>query len=118
MPLFLTPPSSDRAPARHGEPHFTYLARTGRPLFARVRELMEAWLAEVPKHHREGLAARLRNEDDQHFEAAFFELYLHALFRRLGFRPTLHPRAGGRGRRPDFLMESAKTRFLVEAATV
>jgi hypothetical protein len=118
MTLFREPPTTDQAPARHGEPRFAYLQRTGRPLFARVRRQMDAWLAEVPRHHRAELVTRLRNLDDHHFEAAFFELYLHALFRRLGYRLQLHPRAGGRGRRPDFLATSASQAFLVEATTV
>ncbi len=80
---------------------------------------MEAWLARLPAAHRSDLCGRLRSRDDYHFEAAFFELYLHTLFRNLGFRVQLHPRAGGKGGRPDFLLRSGSySPFLVEAATV
>lgn len=119
MRLFDTPPSADSGPARHSESHYDYLARTGRPSFVKVRELIEAWLVEFPKHHRQDLTCRLRSRADHHFEAAFFELYLHALFRRLGFSVRVHPRAGSRGKRPDFLLtETGRRRLLLEAASV
>ena len=116
--LFNVPPSADLSPASYSEPHFAYLARSGRPSFARVRTLVEDWLAAVPKPHRSELASRLRTTEDHHFEAAFFELYLHELCRRLGYHVTCHPRAGTKGRRPDFFMRSPHTRFLIEAATL
>lgn len=106
-------------PSRHNERHVDYLHRSGRPGFEAVRQCMENWLNEVPHPHRRELATRLLSRDDQHFEAAFFELYLHALFRRLGFTAKLHPRAGNRGGRPDFLVRAReRSAFLVEAATV
>lgn len=54
-----------------------------------------------------------------HFEAAFFELYLGALFEAHGYGVQRHPRAGSRGRRPDFLITHADfPPTIVEAATV
>jgi hypothetical protein len=65
------------------------------------------------------MATRLRNRDNHHFDAAFFELYLHTLFRRLGYIAHVHPRAGGLNKRPDFLItENGQSRFLIEAASV
>jgi len=103
----------------HGEPHYDYLCRTGSPSFLRVRELMEGWLAEFPSRHREEITKRLRNRDNHHFEAAFFELYLHTLFRRIGYSVRIHPRAGNLNKRPDFLVTGdGGSRLWIEAASV
>ncbi len=119
MRLFDTVASADMEPARYGESHYEYLCRTGRPPFLQVRELMESWLAEFPRQHRAEMAKRLRSRDDHHFDAAFFELYLHALFGRLGYVVRVHPRIAGTNRRPDFLIsDSRRRRFLIEAASV
>jgi len=119
MLLFDTPAGTDRGPAKHGEPHYDYLCRTGRLPFLRVREVMESWLAQFPSHHQEELTLRLRSRDNHHFEAAFFELYLHELFRRLGYSMEVHPRAGDRNKRPDFLAtENRRGALLIEAASV
>jgi hypothetical protein len=119
MRLFDTPPSADIGPAKHGESHYDYLGRTGKPSFLRVRKLIEAWLAEFPKHHRQELTCRLRSRADHHFDGAFFELYLHTLFRGLGFSVRVHPRAGSRGKHPDFqLTGTGRRSLLLEAASV
>jgi len=119
MLLFDTPPSADTGPARHGEPHYDYLCRTGRPPFLRVRELIESWVAEFPRAHRKEITVRLRSRHNHHFEAAFFELYIHALFRRLGYVVRIHPRAGSRNKRPDFLIaKGERPGLLVEALSV
>ena len=80
---------------------------------------MEGWLTEFPRAHRQGFTKRLRDRHNHQFDAAFFELYLHALLRRLGYSVRVHPRAGNRDRRPDFLaIGSDRSRLLIEAASV
>jgi len=109
----------DKRPARHNESHFAYLNVTARGQLVAVRELLEQWLLEYPTRYRSELRQRLRSPDNSHFLSAFFELYLFILWRRLGLRVQIHPRAGGRGGRPDFLIQSADgERILVEAAVV
>jgi hypothetical protein len=85
MHLFSQRERRDTEPARYTEPHIDYLERSARVCMQDVRELTEQWLDEVPHRHRNSLVSRLRSRDDHHFEAAFFELYLHALMRRLRF---------------------------------
>jgi len=110
---------TDLDPSLYLESHFDYLDRTARPPFTAVRSQMEEWLAQTSHSHRRDLAARLQSRDDHHFEAAFFEMYLGALFAALGYQVQRHPRAGSRGRRPDFLVKHADfLPTLVEAATV
>ena len=48
------------------------------------------------------------------FESAFWELYLHELHSRLGFRVDVHP-PGPRTTHPDFLLTRGSERFYLEA---
>lgn len=85
----------------------------------RARDLIEHWFADYPPKHQDELRTRLRLENDaqhQHL-SAFFELFLHALFRRLGFHLTIHPSLPGG--QPDFLVDAGDgVRFYVEAKLV
>jgi hypothetical protein len=118
MSLFDSVPSVETGPSGHGKPYYDYLCRTGRPSFIKVRELVESWVSEFPWQHRKEITRRLRNRDNHHFQAAFFELYLHALFRGLGYAVRVHPRAGSRNKRPDFLIRENRRGLLIEAASV
>lgn len=109
---------TDSGPASRSESHFDYLDRSARPPFAAVREQIEALVRLVPAVHRRELATRLQSRDDHHFDAVFFELYLHSLAIGLGFTVAIHPRAGSRGKRPDFLLKRNAISLLLEAATV
>jgi hypothetical protein len=109
---------TDSGPASRNESHYEYLDRSARPSFAAIRDKLEAWLTLLPAVHRGELAIRLQSKDDHHFDAVFFELYLHVLAVCLGFSVIIHPRAGSRGKRPDFLLSMGGKRILLEAATV
>jgi hypothetical protein len=67
---------------------------------------MNAWFAEYPREAQLELRSRITSGDDQQFEAAFFELYLHELFRSMGYAVEVHPTGGGSRRRPDFLLRA------------
>ncbi len=119
MILFDDIERTDTAYADYTEPHFTFLNRSAHPAFGSIRRLTEDWLAEYPKPHQHELVARLRAADNLQFQAAFFELYLHHLFRFAGARITVHPYRGRGRRRPDFRVTFPSARpFLVEAVTV
>jgi hypothetical protein len=102
--LFEQPDQPTGGPAAYSESQYVYLCRSARPEAARVRHVLESWLAEYPRAHRRDIVPRLRARDDEHFLAAFFELYVFVLLKRLGHRIHVHPRAGRRTsrRRPDF----------------
>jgi hypothetical protein len=107
---------SDTGPAKHGEPRFPYLNRTGRPEAAQVRDLLETWFAGYPPTGQVEIRARLRSPDIVHHHAAFFELYLHELLRVLGYKIELHPKIEGTDRRPDFYVSRSETdAFYLEA---
>lgn len=96
-------------PASYVESQYAYLCRSGRPEAAGVRQLVESWVSDYPRRHRGELISRLRTRDDEHFLAAFFELYVFQLLRRLKHEVTIHPRVGqSTARRPDFAARSGK----------
>jgi hypothetical protein len=102
--LFRDHVRTDPSPSRHGEPTYEFLDRVDDPVFDRIRRLLDAWLAEFPADHRPDLGARLADSDDRQFFAAFWELYLHQVYLRLGYQPEVHPEVPGTANRPDFLM--------------
>lgn len=61
------------------------------------------------------LRQRFRAKQSGQFLAAFWELYLHELFSRLGFKALVHPASGRGGTRPDFLVTQDEMRFYLEA---
>jgi len=85
----------------------------------RARAALELWLEECPSEERDALQRRL-GADDRAFHAAFFELFLHALFKRLGFEAEVHPQVSFEHERtPDFLMRRGGVpQFYLEATVV
>lgn len=117
MTVFADCDSVDPGPARFSEPSFEYLCRSARPSSAAIRELIESWFALYPEPHQRHMRQRLRHRDDRHFLSAFFELYLHALFRGLAFDVDVHPAIPGSNRVPDFRLTDAKGRVCYLEAT-
>jgi hypothetical protein len=115
MRLFDHGPRQDPTPARHLETHFPFLNRVATPFWAEVRRVLEAWFANVPEVDRSDLRARFRSPDNRQHVAAFWELYLHEVFIRIGFEVRLHPTLLGQTTSPDMLVERAGDSFYVEA---
>lgn len=110
---------------RELEPHYEYLDRSARLPAVAIREALESWFSRYPHHALDSAleARQLRQvfhskEDQQHF-SAFWQLFLHELFIRLGYTVTVHPVLPWTSRRPDFLVEKEAERpFIVEATLV
>jgi hypothetical protein len=116
MPLFDELERDDCESARYAEPSFSYLNRTARIEFARIRRVLEEWFSHYPTSGQTELRARFRSDIDPQHQAAFFELFLHELIIRLGCQVTLHPAVPDGSRTPDFLAESLNgERFYIEA---
>jgi hypothetical protein len=117
MTLFATPP--DPRIARPTAPHRATLAQrlagavTGPD--QRVRDLLEAWFARLPGPAQTDVRSRLWERDRRLALAAFWELYLHELLTRLGYRLVPHPTVPGAGARPDFLATRDQEAFYLEA---
>lgn len=88
------------------EPHFDYLDRSARLEAENVRRLLEDWFSRWPEESKADLLPRIQSSDDQEFNSAFFELYLHELLIRSDYAVRVHPELDGTKKRPDFLAES------------
>ena len=93
-------------PDQH-EAAFAYLNRSGRPEAARVRQLVEDWLARYPADGRDAQVARLRSTIDDQHRAAFFELFVHELLLTRGHRiMEIEPKLPHTPKSPDFLVQA------------
>ena len=104
-------------PFEDGEPLFAFINRAAGENWQSVRELLSEWVAAYPNSDRAALISRFRRTDRRGFLGAFWELYLHELFRQLGFAIELHPTIDGVRHRPDFLLSREGTSVYVEAVT-
>jgi hypothetical protein len=94
-----------------------FLNRSSASDVALVREVLEEWFARYPAHAQREFAARFRAENNGDTRAAFFELFLHELCRRLGCTLELHPELPGTENRPDFrVIPPYGSAFYLEAA--
>ncbi len=99
--LFSEGERADARPKQHDESNFVFLERRAGPAWARVRDLLEAWLCAFPRAGRDDLAGRLRGIDRE-FRGAFLELYCHQMLLRSGWDVELHPDVAGTSHHPDF----------------
>jgi hypothetical protein len=107
----------DVSPASPVEDSFTFLNRARGNVWARQRELLDTWYTAFPDLDGD-LRRRFRKRSPQQHYAAWWELYVHAVLRALGFEVTVHPVIPGTSGHPDFLAEREEESFYVEAATV
>ena len=106
---------TDPRPCAHAEGDFAFLNRVRSAYFARVRDLVDDWFDRYCAGEKADLRARLRSKDNRQFRAAFWELYLHEAFVRLGFDVACHPEIADTARQPDFRVERSDGAFYVEA---
>lgn len=104
------------APGDHGESYWRFLNRSSRPEAGTARKLIETWFSHLCPALGQGVQQRLQSGDNQDFAAGFWELYLHELFRRLGYEITCEA-ATPSGRNIDFLVRRGETAFYLEATT-
>ncbi len=114
-PLFDQLERTDTTHAAYTESQFAFLDRVAGPYWEQVRQLLDEWFAQIPPEHKDHLRTRFQNSDDRQHRSAFWELYLHELFRRLGFTATHHPELPGSSNQPDFLFERGDDAFYLEA---
>lgn len=108
---------TDGTPRSDHEDLYSFLNRAHQPYWDRVRRKLEEWFVGYPEEHALDLAERFKSrKPDQHF-GAWWELYLFALFRLLGFDVEVHPALPEVGTRPDFRVTRGETKFYLEAAT-
>jgi hypothetical protein len=108
---------TDPRPA-NGEDSFSFLNRVASPYWQRVRDFIEAAFAEYPRDDAADIRARFRDRRWPEHVGAWWELYLHALFRAFGFSVEVHPALDGTTARPDFRVWTPGGVLLVEARYV
>jgi hypothetical protein len=109
---------TDPAPAGNGEDSFTFMNRVDQPFWRRVRDQLEEWFGEYPKDVAADLVGRFRDFDPRQHFAAWWELYLFTLYRRLDYSVAVHPAISGTAAQPDFLIARGNEELYVEAAVV
>ncbi len=117
MLLFTTPPTlrSLRPVGPHRETIAQRLARAETRVDQAVRTLLEHWFTHLPEPAQSDIRSRFWERDRRLALAAFWELYLHELLRRLGYQLTIHPAPSQSGPRPDFSAVQGSEAFYVEA---
>lgn len=97
------------------ESKFAYLNISARAPMIAARGVFEQWFASYPESGKADLRARFRSSIDAQHQSAFWELYLHELFSRLGFTLEPHPQIDGSRNHPDFLVkEGNDAKFYLE----
>ena len=94
---------------------FEFLNLSAWPAAENARSQLETWFAVFPESAKKGLRARFRSSNHNH-ESAFFELFLHQVFLRLGLAPEVDPQVPELSSRPDFLIRNRNGCYYVEAA--
>jgi hypothetical protein len=118
MPVFESRLRDDPAPLRSGESTFSFLDRVDDAAFDRVRRLVNSWFDRFPTESRDELRGRLRSGSDVDFSIAFWELYLHEAYSRLGYSVETHPPLPDASTHPDFLIEGHGLGFYLEATVI
>lgn len=105
--------TSDRikGPSDNNENSFNYYHKSDRYDIRIIRETLENWFFEYPELEQKELKNRFKKD----FDSAFFELFLHQLFRKLGYQIIIHPELKNSTKRPDFLIIKEESRTYVEA---
>ncbi|MFC1482331.1 hypothetical protein ACFL51_00845 [Myxococcota bacterium] len=105
--LFEARQREDSRPCQHGESTFEFLDRIGPSSYwDDVRDLLESWF----RHHPDPEAVRKRLKSD--FDATYWEMYVHEVFRRLGYDAEIE--RGGAKHRPDFTFTKDGETLVVE----
>lgn len=83
-----------------------------------VRSWLDAAFNHYPLTHSKDLRERFRSKYDQQHRAAYFEILIHTLLRSTGNSIEVHPQVKGCTKTPDFLVNSDRGPFVVEAKTI
>ena len=114
-------------PAQRAETTYSFLDRSSKPEFKRIRDMLERWIARLPEKQRRDAVAKMRHKHpgsqkkENQFNAAFFELFLHELLLGTGEEVAAEPIINGKT--PDFVVTERLARggqlnYIVEATDI
>ena len=79
-----------------------------------TRDHCQSWFQRIPENsHKKDLRESFRSESDSQHDGAFFELFLHELFARLGCDVEFQPEV--QTKTPDFRLSEGEISVIVEA---
>ncbi len=125
--LFDDKPRSYTKPALRAETAYSFLDRTSRPEFERVRDMLERWVERLPDKQQRDVVGRMRHkglgsqQDETQFNAAMFELFLYEFLLGTGARVVAAPIIDGLT--PDFAVtervtDGSQLNYVVEAKDI
>ncbi|RIK08255.1 MAG: hypothetical protein DCC49_09335 [Acidobacteria bacterium] len=115
MRLFNDIERTDSSPGRYTEPTPAFLNRVDSDHFAAACELLEEWFEATPPDLQPDIRGRFWAKGQYSWHSPFWELYLAAAFRHLGFEIAYHPDVPDATFHPDFLLTRGSERLYVEA---
>lgn len=110
MKLFDQKRRTDLKPANHLDNDYDFYDRSAQPMFTKIRNLLNNWFDDYPQDDQLSLKTDFKND----FQAAFFELFIHELFKKQGFKLKPHPKVEGTTKKPDFLVTGKSHDFYIE----
>ena len=96
---------TDHRHSKRGRSAFDFLNTSAWPACHNMRDTLEQWFERFPDSSKGDLRARFRKRGHNH-GSAFFELFLHEVFSRLGLSAEVHPESECSRGRPDFAVTS------------
>lgn len=101
---------------KYSETTWNYLNTSSRPEIVEIRNSLESWFSRYPDDEKERQRNRMIDNDERHFQSAFFELFLHELFLNLGCKLSIEPEMPNTDKKPDFFIECPNgEKFFLEA---
>src|SRR5580704_9389241 len=82
---------TDASPKLYSESGYAHMNRRAGQDYDRIRNEIERWAARLPDSAYADVQGRLRSGDDNDFDSAFFELYVHELLVKSGHTVVPHP---------------------------
>ncbi|PKN85756.1 MAG: hypothetical protein CVU46_10065 [Chloroflexi bacterium HGW-Chloroflexi-8] len=102
--------------SQNSEGIYKFLNRSALPQFAEFRQIINEWFSHFPEEHKKELSSRLRDDKDEQFQSAFFELYIHEILLKYGYSVKIHQKINEDDfERPDFLVKKDEEEFFLEA---
>ena len=125
--LFDDKPRNYTKPARRAETTYSFLDRSSKPEFKRVRDMLERWVGRLPEKQQRDTISKMRHnppgsqQDEIQFNAALFELFLHEFLLGTGGEVVVEPMVDGLT--PDFrvterLTGGSQLTYVVEAMDI
>ena len=93
-------------PSLHAESTYSFYDRSSLTGFAHLRQMLQRWLNRLPPEKQKDIAARMRHNgrgsprEEQNFDSAFFELFMHEFLIGAGGAVVVEPNI--EGLTPDF----------------